>query len=61
MKIHRRGMFHHYSISGCQVKNFQRFAYQFIIHEMALFGRFWGPCSLKYDPIFPKFLLEVVL
>ena len=41
MKIHNRGKFHKYSISGCQVKNFQSFAYQFSIHEIGLLGRFW--------------------
>ena len=54
MKIHNRDKFHQYSICSCHVKNFQSFAYRHYIHEMALFGRFFGPHLPKYGPFLPK-------
>ena len=42
MKIHKHGTFHQYSDCGCQAKKFQSFAYQVSIHEMSLFGIFFG-------------------
>ena len=44
-----------------KLKIFQSFAYQFSIHEVALFGGIKGPYSPKYDPILPKFSPEVIL
>ena len=56
MEIHNRGMFHQCSVGGCQVINFQMFAYRCSIYEMDAFGGFWGPlipkyCSIFYSPI----------
>ena len=43
MKIHNRGKFHFYSICSCQVINFPTFSWRCSIHEMTLFGGFFGP------------------
>ena len=40
--------------------NFQKFLYQFSIHEMALFGDILGPNSPKYCQILLKFSPQVV-
>ena len=61
MKIYNRGKFHQYSLCGCQVKNFQSFAYRFSIHEKALFGNFLRFYSPKYGPNLPNVSPEVVL
>ena len=39
MKIHIRGKFHQYDICGCQVTNFQNFAYQINNYVRPIF---WG-------------------
>ena len=60
MKKHVCGKFHQYSICGCRVKNFQSFAYQLSIHEMAVLGVFLGPYSSRYGPILLKFSTELL-
>ena len=55
MKIHNSDKFYQHSICGFQVKSFQIFTHQFSFHEMALFGRFFGPYSPKQSSILPKF------
>ena len=60
MEVHNCGNFHYCSICGCQVINFQIFSWQCSIHEMASFGRFLGPFSLKYGSSLLKFRPEVV-
>ena len=42
----------------CIAYNFQSFMYQFRIHEIALFGRFWGPYSPKNGPNLPNILIR---
>ena len=37
MKMHNRGKFHFYRISGCEVKKFEMFSWRWSIHEMAHF------------------------
>ena len=37
MKMHNRGKFHLYRISGCKVKKFEMFSWRWSIHEMAHF------------------------
>ena len=37
IQIHNRRNFHLYSISGCEVKKFEMFLWQWSIHEMAHF------------------------
>ena len=61
MEMYNCGKFHLYSICGCQAIKFEMFLWQWRIHEMAHFGRFWGPSFPKYGPILLKFLPEVLL
>ena len=37
IKTHTRGKNHHYSICGCQFRNFQTFLYQLSIHKLPFF------------------------
>ena len=59
MKMYNRGKFHLYSICGCKVIKFEKFSWQWSIHEMEHFRGFLGPNSHKYDPILLKFSPEV--
>ena len=61
MEMYNCGKFHLYSICGCQALKFEMFLWRWRIHEMAHFGRFWGPSFPKYGPILLKFLPEVLL
>ena len=58
--MYNRGKFHLYSISGCQVKKFEMFLWQWSIHEMARFWAFLGPNSPKYGLILLKFAPQLV-
>ena len=61
IKIHNHGKFDQYSICGCQVENFQSFAYRFSIHEMAVFEGFFWPLlpQIWYDLL--KFSPDILL
>ena len=59
--MYNRGKFHLYSISGCQVKKFEMFLWQWSIHEMDRFWAFLGPNSPKYGLILLKFAPQLVL
>ena len=58
MNVYNRVKFHRYNIRGCQVKNFHSLACRFSIREMTKFGRFLGPFSPVYDPIFAEILTK---
>ena len=48
IKIYICGKFHHYSICGCDIKNFQSVLCWFSVHEMSHFCDFLGSYSPKY-------------
>ena len=60
MKIHNRAKFHLYTSCDSQVKNLQKFSWQWSIHELGHFGVFLGRNSPKYDSILVKLATELV-
>ena len=61
MKIHNRAKFHFHSICGSQVKNFQKFLWQWSSHEFGHFGGILGSNLPKNAPILVKLAPEVDL